>query len=217
MGPGGGLPQTGLLHAAADAEKAFGHGQRIKEVIFQPPPQRDVPPAPVVVNTGGEVRAAEVIHQINPQNLCHPARNINTAGEIRIQLQGIEQQNKQQGCSTEFLVIRGNGLNRNNRPVGDDHFFEKSPQDQFQTVLHPGKGEIVGFNQLMRKLAVQADGTLNNLGKEGDKQRELCRIALGWHLFPVDINHISHGLEGVKGNAQRQQQVQDGQPTALAE
>ena len=60
--------------------------------------------------------------------------------------------------------------------------------------------------ELVRQLVVHADRALNDLREEGHEQRELADVALGGHFFAVDVEHVAHGLERVKRDAQRQQQ-----------
>ena len=64
--------------------------------------------------------------------------------------------------------------------------------------------------QLRRQIVPSADRPLDDLREERHEQRHLERITLRLGLFPVHIDHIGHRLKGVKGNAQRQDQMKAG-------
>ena len=67
--------------------------------------------------------------------------------------------------------------------------------------------KAVALKKLRCKRAVTADGTLNNLRKERDKKRNLCRALFGCKLSSVNVNDIARCLQGVKGDAERQSQI----------
>ena len=61
--------------------------------------------------------------------------------------------------------------------------------------------------ELRGELVVAGDGALNQLREEGDEQREAHGVLLRRVLAVIHVDQVADGLERVKGDAQRQQQV----------
>ena len=68
--------------------------------------------------------------------------------------------------------------------------------------------EAVFGEQFTGQLTEITDRTLGNLREEGYKQKHLEEIFLCSDLLPVDIDQIAHGLEGVEGNTQGDDQTE---------
>ena len=56
-------------------------------------------------------------------------------------------------------------------------------------------------------MSVTDEGAMQDLRKIRDEQSETEKITLRFYLFPIHIHKISHGLKGIKGNAQRKQKI----------
>ena len=63
------------------------------------------------------------------------------------------------------------------------------------------------FPKLLRHISVGHNRARHKLRKHGHKNRKLQEIFLCRYVAPVHINHIGHGLEGVKRNADGKRQV----------
>ena len=48
------------------------------------------------------------------------------------------------------------------------------------------------------------DWSRHQLRKEGDVERDGIDIPLGLHVSPADVNRVGQGLEGIEGDAERQ-------------
>ena len=93
-----------------------------------------------------------------------------------------------------------------------------------QEAAYPGGAVLPGLPaavDLFRHRLVLDDGTGDELGEEGDVQGHFQRIALDLAPIPVHIQHIAHGLEGEKGDAEGELDHRDGegepQPSQLAQ
>ena len=92
------------------------------------------------------------------------------------------------------------------RTVGDHLFLKKAPEHEQRAALYPAKIKLVRRDQLRRKLIIPRDRALNQLRKEGNKQRKPRRILFRPVLAVMHVDQVTHRLECVKGNAQRQKQ-----------
>ena len=114
-----------------------------------------MPSAPVFVDALGEVRTLEVVDQIDAEELSHAAGDIDTAREVGVQLERIEQDGEGQR-RTGILVVAlrgsGNGVDRHNRSVSDDQLLEEAPQNQLRTVFETGEVKIMTLKELMTEL-----------------------------------------------------------------
>ena len=64
--------------------------------------------------------------------------------------------------------------------------------------------------QLGKEVFRPLDGPGHQLGEIGDKQGERDEIPLRGQLSPVDVDGVAEGLEGIKRDAHRQNDVQHG-------
>src|SRR4051812_42747867 len=100
------------------------------------------------------------------------------------------------------------GVDVNCQPIRDDNFLERAPQDQTQ----PLDGTICVEMNMAAKLGQHVSGALDwpsdQLREEGDKGRENAEMLFRLNRDAIDINRVSHRLEGVKGNADGQDDVQ---------
>ena len=61
---------------------------------------------------------------------------------------------------------------------------------------------------MAEKIGRPFNGSGDQLGKERHKGGKINEVARGPHLAPINIQRIGHGLEGVKGYSDRQDDVQ---------
>ena len=104
-----------------------------------------------------------------------------------------------------------NAMNQYRRPVGNHQFLEIAPQHEQEAVPHPGIFiQLQFFNaaDLAEQIARPLDRPRYKLREEGYKQGIIDDIFLGGNGSPVYIQRITQRLEGIKGNAYGQQQVE---------
>ena len=68
--------------------------------------------------------------------MSNAARNIYSAGEIGIKLKRISQRRYQNKCAGIIALVAQNGVDENNRSVGNDHLLKQSPQNKLKTVFY---------------------------------------------------------------------------------
>ena len=68
--------------------------------------------------------------------------------------------------------------------------------------------------QLVRYRLVADDGTCDELGEQGHIRAEIDDILLRFRFPTIDINGVTHGLERIETDADRQRQVRLGERRA---
>ena len=95
-------------------------------------------------------------------------------------------------------------------PVSDDHFLKIAPHGQLNAVLQVGVVHLPPRQQLGGQLIKAADGPLDHLGEEGDKEEQLGEIFLRLVFVPIHIDDVAYRLEHEKGDTQGQNQFRQG-------
>ena len=130
MRAGFGLAELGAAHLLARVEERRADCQRVEDIVLHPRAERDMPSAPIFVDGLREVRTLEVVDQIDAEELRHTAGDINTAREVGVQLERIEQDGEGQRRAGILIVAlrgRSDGIDRHDRSVGDDQLLEEAP------------------------------------------------------------------------------------------
>ncbi len=102
-----------------------------------------------------------------------------------------------------------NGIHDEGKIIGDDHFFEEAPEHQFKT------GEdVVGIEdnrsvKLMEEILRAFDGAGDLLRIEEDVERIDAEVAFGALMAAIHLDGVTHGLERVEGQANREEDVQE--------
>ena len=91
--------------------------------------------------------------------------------------------------------------------IGDDDFFEQSPECLAAAVDSGCHGEAAAAEELGQQVPCSFDGSGDELWKEGDVGKPGDEVASGLQLPPVDIDGGADGLEGVEADAYGQYKV----------
>ena len=95
-------------------------------------------------------------------------------------------------------IVRGSA-----HGVGDQHLFAQAGNEPAQT-----EGDAAGVHSpvvdLVGHILIADDRACDQLGEEGDVQKNLKIVSLDRHILPIDIDHIAQGLEGEEGDADGQ-------------
>ena len=107
--------------------------QRVQQIGAEPHAEADVPAPPVIRNACGKEWSAEVLRQVDAQHLRRAANNVNAAGKVRIQHDGVHRRCRQHKPARQFLRRRHEHTHRRHQTVSDDKFLEKAPRHQEHT------------------------------------------------------------------------------------
>ena len=168
-----------------------------------------MPPPPEFGDAPGDIGVVEVAHELKAQHPSQAYRHIRIAGEVKVDLDG-KGQHAQPGPG-HGQVPRRHGLvalPQHAHVVGDEHLFSQADDEHLDAggkLLH-GAGPAV---DLISQILVFDDRAGDQLGEQGNEGAEVDQRPLGPGVPPVDIDGVAHGLEGVKGDADGQMDVQD--------
>ena len=89
-----------VTHGAGDADG-------VKNVLTHPDTQGNVPPPPVFCNILGEIGADEILGQLDAHGLGETDGHIDAAGEVAVDLDGVEQAQKQEAHAGKLSALQG--------------------------------------------------------------------------------------------------------------
>ena len=91
----------------AQVTHGAGHGDGVEDVILHPHTQGDVPAPPVLRDVLGEVGADEVLGQFDAHGLSQTDGHIDAAGEVTVDLHGVEQAQQQEAHAGVLRTLQG--------------------------------------------------------------------------------------------------------------
>ena len=80
------------------------------DIIAEPGHEGDMPPAPELSYTTGEVRETEVITETDTEQLCGSDSDIGITGEVAIDLEGEQQHTDDEGQTVIVLPVSPDGV-----------------------------------------------------------------------------------------------------------
>ena len=133
------------------------------------------------------VRLIEVLCQFDSEKFRYTEDNVNSACEIAIHLDSVEQDaEKYRKAAVRVGIISLNNCIDNDRAsLCDDHFLEISPEYPVNACPKPSLIKGSFRIELRRDGIVAADRSLNNLREPGCEQRELENILIRLVFFVV--------------------------------
>ena len=166
-----------------------------------------MPVAPELRHRGGEKGRCKVFHQVDAQKLCAAHGNGGVAIEIAVDLDG-KQQRRQRQIAAGIEIARAiDRVDIERETIRDHKLEEEAPEDDEQPFPQIVKAEAVGCFELAQQVSGAFNGPRHKLGEEGDKQGIGEEIPLGLNLAPVHIHGVAEGLEGIEGDAHREQNI----------
>jgi len=105
------------------------------------------------------------------------------------------------------------------QPVGDDEFLEESHHHDEQAASHPFVIKVVLDEELGQEAGGTLDGACHQLREKGHVQGEIPEVPFRLLFAAVDVDGIAQCLEGVEGDAHRQQHFErrQGNPVEVKE
>ena len=183
-----------LPAAVPDLHHEFGKRQRIEHIILHPCSKCNMPAVPEIRNGCSEKRAFEILIQIHAEHIRHTEHDIDTSGEIAIQLDGIKQHTERRRTRI-FVWISKDCIAVNCRPVRKHHLLEKAPENTFQTILDIMQRPRMPFIKLIGKCLVSANRSLQKLWKKCYKKSISANMVFCRNPLPVHVEQISDCLK----------------------
>ena len=184
--------------------------QRDVQVVAEPRRQRDVPPPPELRHRLREVRAVEILHQLEPHHLRRPHGNRRIAAEVAVYLHG-EQHARQKVLAPLVPVhIPIDRVHQERDPVRNDDLLEVPPEHQEEPPAHVLIREGSFPANLPQEVLRALNRPCDKLGEERHEQRILEEVPLHVDFLPVHVHRVAQRLEDVEGDPHRQKQVKPG-------
>ena len=142
---------------------------------------------------------------MEPENPPQADGHVGVAGEIEVDLQRIPD-NPQPGKARGEPPRRlGEGRVRDEAHlVGEKHLFGQAEEEALQPLRHVIHA-LPPAADLLRHRGVADDGSRHQLREEHHIERHMEEALLRRRVPPVNVDDIAHGLEGVKADADGQQ------------
>ncbi len=169
-----------------------------------------MPPVPVFFDILRQVRPPEVLSHGDPHGLCDTDGDVDTPGEVCIQLECIEHHAHEYEPALIGVWILNDGVHGSQYPVRDHGLLKIPPQDPIESVSNRSGIKIMPLIEGLREVAVSADGPLYQLREEGYEQCKPEQVLLRPARSAVYVYDVAHGLEGVEGDPHRKHQVYEG-------
>ena len=166
-----------------------------------------MPSLPVFLNVLGKIRPAEVLCHSNSHGLGNTYGNVDAPGKICIQLKCIEHHSYKYKSSLINVRVLDDLIYRHQNAVGNDHLLKISPQDAVKSIGYHLCIKGMFLKKRLGQVVKPADRSLDQLGEKGYKEGQLKQIPLRLAGSSVNVDNISHSLEGVEGNSHWQDQI----------
>ena len=170
-----------------------------------------MPPPPELSHGGGEIGVVKVFVKPEAQDAAQADGHVGVAREVEVNLKA---ESKEPRPATRHRQRSGAlggqaALPQGPGGVGQQDLFGKAhgePAGPFREVLRRDGPP----DQLLRHGFILHDGPGDELGEQGHIGPEVNDVPLDRRVPAVDVDGITHGLEGEEGNAQGQRQSQLG-------
>ncbi len=148
---------------------ATASAERDIDIIDEPGIETDMPTAPEFAHIPAEIREKEIITEAESEEFGRAERHIAIAGEVAINLDGIEDGRKEQCAGRIGRIIAPNGIDIHGAVIRNDYFFEQSPEELAATV----DSEIIGENASLTNLRQELGRPFNRAGKEFGEEADV--------------------------------------------
>jgi len=190
------------------AEVAELEVQRCEDIVGQPAGQRHVPPLPVLRDVDGEERQAEVFQAPDTQYPAHTDGHVGIAGEVGVQLEGVEHGSNGQRGSVVVRIVVEHGIGVAANHVGHAHLLEHTPQHALAAFGDVGPIHLMSRSQLLQEGLRTVNRAGENGGEEGHVGSKTDEVALRVHLSAVNLDQVADELEREEADAYGQDNLE---------
>jgi len=167
-----------------------------------------VPATPEFPDGSRHIREIKIAAQFNAEHAAAPDRHVHVRGKIAIDLEGKHPCADDGGFAVNRTGIAEHHVHVHVQTFRDHDFFENAPQKK----LYAGhKKRAVKYGrlfQLRQKRGPPLNGTGYQLREKGKIKRKGPEPGLGVDFSLINIRTVRDGLKRIKGNAQRQQNIE---------
>ncbi len=183
--------------------------EREEHIVANPARQRHVPARPQLGHADRTERALEIHRKAETEHQRDADRAQRIPGEVAIGLQR-ERRRAEPAFAESGMGAGGEHAidDRREHQVGQADLERQAVDEKREALADLDRAPGLGFRALRRKVAVAQDRSGDQVRKEGHVQA-VVEQALRYGDAPaVDVDHVRQALEGVKRNADRQQDAE---------
>ncbi len=190
---------VGLEGAAAVAAQAD------VEVVAQPGRQADVPAPPELGDRLADVGLVEVLHEAEAHHQAEADGHVAVAGEVEVELRGVGQ-GAEPGVAGGRVLQGEAVVGEGGQGVGDEHLLDEALHEAGAAFgeLVDGVGAVV---ELVDQVLEAQHRAGDQVREDRDEGGEVDQVVGRRGIAAVDVDDVADRLEGVEGDADRQQDV----------
>ena len=192
-------------HALAAAAAA---AERDIQILAEPRAERDVPAPPELRHAQRQIRAAEVLRDVEAQHPADADGHERVAPEVKIELERIRDRGHPRKRRREALEAdRGHIAPEAAELVCQQHLERHAEQKQLEPVDRLTQRHIA-HAEFRLQLRIARDRAGDQLREHGQVRAEREQRALRRDRAAVDVHEIAHRRERVEADADRQRPAQ---------
>ena len=172
-----------------------------------------MPAPPEVPDRPRPIGVEKVLPDLEAEHVAHADGHVAVAGEVIVDLQRVADRAQPGQADVPGAAVEDRVGDIAHR-VRYQQLLGKAQDKAADPLLRPD-GIADARVDLRGDIVVFHDGARDQLGKKGDIEEELRKAPGAVCRIPVAVDHIGQALEGVKGNADRQDDPRRGQAQIL--
>src|SRR5258708_2915971 len=183
--------------------------KRDVEIVAEPRRERDVPPAPEIAKSDGNVGHAKVLGDREAQQPRCSDGYVRVAGEVEVDLERECVRAHPQLEGVERAGIVEHEIGQRCEVVGERHLLKEAQDDEIGA-SHPVDGLVLTPGLEWRHDVRGAeDRPRHELREEGNEQHEVDERLLRGDAAAINIENVADAVKGVKGDPYRQHDSAD--------
>ena len=198
-----------LAEIPGKAVELFIRREGIEHIVLEPACQADMPAGPEFGDGMRHVGQIEVLHEPYAHDPRAANSDIGIPREIAVHLEGEHDRGGDDGG-------RGGGFRRGidsddigRELIRDDHLLEEAGKDDFESFTQVVCIEPMLRLELRQQVLGALDGAGDKLREEGNEQRVIAEMPLGFDGAAVHVDDIAECLEGVERDTHGQDEVEE--------
>ena len=164
-----------------------------------------MPPAPELPEGFGQIGRIKILAHGDTQHPGQAQDHVDTAGEIAVELQGIQEHSRQGVSALVLDGVSADGADNDPQPGRDHILFQQTPHRPGSAIENTVPGDPAVIQRPVHGV-ITLDGADEQMGNVGYKQGVTEQIPLRLILSPVHIHIIGNDLQGKVGDTHGGQQ-----------
>src|SRR5581483_10395813 len=131
-------------------------------------------------------------------------RHVGVARKVTVDLDCVCQHGHPDGMGRIITGVGEDWVREQGHAVGNGEFLEQAHQEVLSTQLQSSPVPAFDLVRLRQEIPGANDWSRHQVWEERDEQHKVREILLGHNAATIDVNRVVDRLEGVEGDADRQ-------------